>query len=199
MRLHGPENRLAAALVALGAGLGLLLALLGPKPGPASNLEWISSAPELPAFELQGSEGIFSRESLEQGWHLIVLGYTRCPDVCPANLSALRQLYELAPQLPVRTVFVSIDPGWDKPAELAAYARWFHPGFLAVTGNSTALANLARGLGTGFRNPGDDPGAIAHGTALSLVGPGARLRARLRPGFDVEQLARELRAGVTVP
>lgn len=46
----------------------------------------------LPNFNLTGSRGELSPESLKGYWTLLYFGYTRCPDDCPTTLAALAAL-----------------------------------------------------------------------------------------------------------
>jgi protein SCO1 len=94
-------------------------------------------------------------------------------------------------------VFVSVDPVRDTPQQLARYVSFFGAGMLGVTGDDTELRRLAQSLGMDFRREGAaDTPTISHSPTIALIGPDGTMRARLRPGFDTQQAARELAARI---
>jgi len=116
----------------------------GPEPGELRGIE-LPTRTGWPAFVLQDLEGQpfdFPREAA--GFLTILFfGYTHCPDVCPvhmANLAAV--LRDAAPSLRqrVKVVFVTTDPARDTPERLRRWLGAFDPGFIALTGDATALA-----------------------------------------------------------
>ncbi|MCU7835893.1 MAG: SCO family protein [gamma proteobacterium symbiont of Taylorina sp.] len=58
----------------------------------------------------------------------IYFGYTKCPDVCPTNLSflssAIAQL-TAEEKKNFQSIFISVDPGRDTPEVLAKYVKYF--------------------------------------------------------------------------
>ena len=183
----------AAALVGLGVLAGLLLAVLMPVPDRPRSVEWLQAPKPVAAFELVGAAGAFTLQNLQQGWHLVLFGYSECPDICPASLAELRVLAAALPDLPLRVVFVAVDSERESPEQLQGYVRYFHPDFLGVTGDAANLRALADSIGVRFELPAPGSGrAIAHSITLSLDGPGGLLRGRLRPGFDVTATAGEI-------
>ncbi|MBS3805116.1 MAG: SCO family protein, partial [Oleiphilaceae bacterium] len=75
-------------------------------------------------FELTNEQGeTVGPEHLEGQWTFAFLGYTHCPDVCPATMATLRQAGERVPaDLPQpRFLFISADPERDTPAKLRDY------------------------------------------------------------------------------
>lgn len=88
-------------------------------------------------IETQGRGGDFSLIG-ENGWTnlsdfqgkvvALYFGYTKCPDVCPTNLSflssAIAQLSKEEKQN-FQSIFVSVDPGRDSVAVLAKYVAYF--------------------------------------------------------------------------
>ena len=40
-------------------------------------------------------EQAFTEDSLKGQWSLLFVGYTQCPDICPAALSVLKQVHQL--------------------------------------------------------------------------------------------------------
>ena len=84
---------------------------------------------------------------------VMYFGFASCPDVCPTTLaiiaSALKQL--TADELnKVQPVFISIDPERDQGEKLNAYASYFHPGFIGITGTPEAVQKVANQYGGFF-------------------------------------------------
>lgn len=187
------RNLLAVLLIAAGLATGGILAALVPAPAATTDIEWLGKPRPLAPVTLQTAAGPLTPADLRGRWHILLLGYTQCPDVCPASLANLARLAEALGDRAPRVVFLTVDPDRDSPGTLGAYARHFHPGFVgARAGRPRDLQSLARSLRLRFA--GGDGVVFAHSVILSLVGPDGRLRARLRPGFDPDRLAEELRA-----
>jgi protein SCO1/2 len=71
----------------------------------------------------------------------IFFGFTRCPDVCPTTLSRMAQLRkQLRPDGDkFRIVFVSVDPGYDSPADIGRYVALFGTPILGLTGTDAEV------------------------------------------------------------
>ena len=77
---------------------------------------------------------------------VVIFGYTQCPDVCPTSLAdvakAVKQLGDAGKR--VQVLFVSVDPGRDKPALLREYVAAFNPDFIGLTGTREAIDKVTR-------------------------------------------------------
>ena len=84
---------------------------------------------------------------------VMYFGFASCPDVCPTTLtiiaSALRQLTPEELET-VQPVFISIDPERDQGEKLTAYATYFHPGFIGITGTPDEVQKVANQYGGFF-------------------------------------------------
>ena len=84
---------------------------------------------------------------------VMYFGFASCPDVCPTTLtiisSALKQL-TLEEINTVQPVFISIDPERDQGEKLDAYATYFHPGFIGITGTPEEVQKVANQYGGFF-------------------------------------------------
>jgi protein SCO1/2 len=84
---------------------------------------------------------------------VMYFGFASCPDVCPTTLtiiaSALRQLTPEELET-VQPVFISIDPERDQGEKLTAYATYFHPGFIGITGTPEEVQKVANQYGGFF-------------------------------------------------
>lgn len=108
-------------------------------------------APQALDFELQRPDGTTFRLSEQQGnVVLIYLGYTNCPDFCPATLAKFQQVAErLEDDTYVRFVFITVDPDRDTPNAIAAYMDRFDPSFIGLTGAPEELERVWNGYGAG--------------------------------------------------
>jgi protein SCO1/2 len=104
--------------------------------------------------------------------------YTRCPlpDVCPrlsASFAALQ--HHFAQQSDVLLLSVTVDPDFDTPAVLAAYARRWSAGphWRFLTGDVDSLASR---LGEVYWS---DEGSIGHNSITTLIGRSGRIAARI--------------------
>jgi len=84
---------------------------------------------------------------------LMYFGFTSCPDVCPTTLTIIASaLKQLTPEEldAVQPVFISIDPERDQGEKLDAYATYFHPSFIGITGTPDEVQNVANQYGGFF-------------------------------------------------
>lgn len=81
--------------------------------------------------------------------YAIFFGFTRCPDVCPTSLARMARLRKQlgAQGMKFAIVFVSVDPGHDKPADLGAYVALFGTPILGLTGSDADIARIKQGFG----------------------------------------------------
>ncbi len=191
------STRTAYRVIALAVACGLGLSLLPGQPAPPDALygevEWLTNPRPLAQFTLASSTGEVTADSLRGHWQLLVLGFTQCPDVCPATLAELAGLQTATDDEQLRVVFVSVDPNRDSPLTLAAYVQFFGEGITGITGELAELRRLANSLGMDFRHAGrsDEP-RISHSPTIALIDPDGYLRGHLRPGFDIQRAARDI-------
>ncbi|MFT4246486.1 MAG: SCO family protein [Pseudomonas sp.] len=201
------RNTLIVLVVALAAGLGLLLGqklLGGGKPAPWPETRTVTFYPQpraLPDFSLRQSDGTqLVPGELKGHWTLVFLGFTFCPDVCPTTLADLaiaqKQWESIPDSLRPRVLFVSVDPDRDPPARLGEYAHAFHKDTLAATADVPSLERFATALGFVFQKvPGkhfdenpDDYG-IDHSAGIAVLDPEGRLAGLIRPPLDPQAIA----------
>ena len=109
--------------VALVAGMGLF-ALFGPDRQPAADQPTGYADTVGGAFSLTAADGsTVTDQTLKGKPFAIFFGFTRCPDVCPTTLASLAKLRKQmgADGDKFRIVFVSVDPGYDSPEDIADY------------------------------------------------------------------------------
>lgn len=127
---------------------------------------------------------------LKDHWSLLFIGYTQCPDVCPAALSTLKTVHALMDEQQIETpnvVFISIDPERDTQDILKQYVTYFNEDFLAATSaNTDVLDKLAASLNVYYRkvpgmsgNINNDDYLMEHSAAFMLINPDGHLQAYL--------------------
>lgn len=130
-------------------------------------------------------------------WTLMYLGFTSCPDICPATLRQLaalkRRFPALAPGAPApQLLFVSVDPRRDA-GNLARYTAYFHPDLIGATGDLAALQALERQIGASHsyeRDPSGEGYTVSHSAEVFMISPRGRLVARLQPPLPVQGAAK---------
>ncbi len=184
------------AVIAALAAWPAVWALRTPVPPPPPVLG------TLPGFELTDQEArpFGSRDLAGRVWIASFI-FTRCETVCPAVTRQMARVQartrNLEPAL--HLVSFSVDPAYDTPARLAAYARLYRASprmWTFLTGPADAVQEtVERGLRVSMgRVEGDpSPAAISHGTHLVLVDGQARIRGYYDPDAEdaVERLVRD--------
>ena len=111
---------------------------------------------------------------------LLYFGFSRCPDICPAELVKVGQVLQLLDQekkkVDVVPLFVSLDPRRDSLQQLRHYAADFDPRirFLVGTPEQVRLAAKRYRVYTSIADADketDDDYLIDHSIVLYLTGP----------------------------
>jgi protein SCO1/2 len=186
--------------VALGSAACLLLLAVGLVQGRAQPLERYG---QLPAFTFTRQDGQpFGREQLRGHPWVANFIFTRCPTVCPVFTRKLAGVQKRTADLggELRFVSFSVDPEYDTPERLTAYARQHGADparWSFLTGDYTQLKDIIVG---GFkmamgRNEADvdDIPSIFHGSHFVLVDRGGEIRGYYNSEHDddVERLLRD--------
>lgn len=127
------------------------------------------------AFTLTDQHGQpFSSEALKGRHSLIFLGYSNCPDICPATLllfgDTLKKLGSDADK--VNTVFISVDSKNDSPEKLSEYLKSFDARIVALTGNEAeidAIIKAYKGYAKRPETPAPGNTLIAHSGYIYLM------------------------------
>ncbi|MBV2203835.1 MAG: SCO family protein [Pseudomonas sp.] len=160
-----------------------------------ANLLLLPRERAIPALHLVDQDGqAFDTRDLRDRWHLLFLGFTACPDVCPTTLSDLRRLLgRLQPELGerVQVVLVSVDPARDTPERLKQYLAYYRSGFKGLTGELSELTKLSKALGLPFvpANAADGDYSVSHSGNIALVAPDGSLRGHIRAPLKLNGLA----------
>jgi protein SCO1/2 len=184
------------------AALACSFALLVGAPARAdASAPWPSDSVYQISPELQTADG--RKVSFASGGHVRIatMFYASCPMACPLIIDTLRNLdAALSPseRAQLDVLLLSMDPGHDTPAALAALARergitdarWT----LART-SATDTRKLAAMLGIQYRQL--DTGDFDHASVLVLLDPQGRVLARSRKlGLPDPAFLQEVRSAV---
>lgn len=136
----------------------------GPRASAASRgvLEHLDAYGRVPDFSLTERSGrpVTLSDLLGKVW-VVDFFYTRCTDTCPLQSGHMARLQaDLSRERDVRLVSISIDPEYDTPKRLPAYATRFGADpqrWLFLTGSKDAIYRLAvDGFHLGVADPGQN-------------------------------------------
>jgi len=149
---------------------------------------------ELAEFTLTNEQGeTVTRKDLKGRWTFVFVGYTNCPDICPAAMANLRQTDNLLPAEVPRPdyLLVTADPEHDTPEKLKAYTGFFGENFHGLTGDLDTLRELAKSLSAVFvHREVDGQLLVDHSGHFALLNPDGQLQALIQPPHQPKELAR---------
>ena len=137
-----------------------------------------------------------TREDLKGHWTFAFVGYTNCPDICPAAMANLRQMDQRLPDdLPQpEYLLISADPEHDTPERLKAYTHFFGEHFHGLSGDLDTTRALARSLSEVFvHREVDGELLVDHSGHFALLNPQAQVQALIQPPHRPEALAEAYR------
>ena len=126
---------------------------------------------------------------------LLYFGYTFCPDVCPTDLAALRDVLQRHAD-DLQVLFVTLDPQRDTPAHLGAYLAHFDPRIIGLTGSARevrAVADRYKAYYAKVPLKGSHGYLIDHSAGIYLVDRDGTYRGNFPSGISAELMARVLR------
>lgn len=134
---------------------------------------------------------------------LFSFGFTHCPNVCPTTLSDLAKVYHALPEHDrqrVQVLFVSVDPGRDRPDVMKKYVPYFDQSFVGLTGSEPQIAEAAKAYGAFYeiaRDPAERPEnySVNHSAFSYLITPSGKWK--LIYNFDqlgdVKKMAQDIK------
>lgn len=149
------------ALVGLGLALSLVTACSSPGDAagptdPPTVAGWVGPQPlppeSKPGTTLTDTSGQpFNLRTQTKGEvTLLYVGYTHCPDICPAVMAELGHVTGSLPasiSSHVRVVFITTDPDRDTPAVIRKWLDTFNTRFIGLTGTTAQIAAVTHSLG----------------------------------------------------
>lgn len=167
-----------------------------PEPAPdlAEMNTYVYDQPRtLTEFTLTNENGeTVTQESLRGRWTFAFVGYTNCPDVCPAAMANLRRTDKLlSDELPQPDyLLVTADPEHDTPGKLKDYTAFFGEDFHGLTGDLETLRELAKNLSAVFAHRQVDGELLVdHSGHFALLNPDGELAALIQPPHQPEEIA----------
>jgi protein SCO1/2 len=154
-----------------------------PGAGAQSAVSPLLAGGEIPNFKLTERSGrMVTREELDGKVWIADFIFTRCPNVCPdltRKMEIIRRKLAAEGAGDVVSVSISVDPVYDTPQIMAAYADQFHAdpaGWLFLTGPPEDVYHLVTGgFQLAMQEPGQGP--PAHSNRFVLVDAQGRMRA----------------------
>lgn len=128
-------------VVVLVVGVGLVAMMAPGRTPPVSEQASYADLIGGP-FSLTAPDGSrVTDQTLKGTPFAIFFGFTRCPDVCPTTLSRMAQLRKHLGKDgdKFRIVFVSVDPGYDSPADIGRYVELFGTPIVGLTGTDAEI------------------------------------------------------------
>jgi len=182
-----------ALSLAILTGLAVRRGVLGPQPQTAA-----IGGP----FQLVDSSGRTVNQDVLRGkWSVVFFGFTHCPDICPTTLFEMGQVEPLlgARAKQLQTVFVSVDPGRDTPAQVAKYIA--NPAFpktlVGLTGSEAQVAVATKAYRVYAQKQGEGADYTVNHAAYSyLMTPKGQLACVLPYGQGPEKTATRIQAAM---
>ena len=188
-----------AALVILGAGVFLALALRDNPRGAAGTM--LASAIGGPFRLIDQNGKTVTDADLKGKWSLVYFGYTHCPDACPTALNDISiALEDLGTKRDaVRPVFITVDPERDTPEALKAYVTSFDAPIVALTGTPEQVAQAAKGYRVYYAKHPEAGGeySMDHSSVIYVMDPQGRFTASFTHESTPEQIAERLKKLLT--
>jgi len=152
-----------------------------PMRSPSSGLQTWPESAATPEFALRDVDGKLWTRSQFRGRVLVILfGFARCPDVCPAELSKIATvLKRLEPSAAsrVQVAFVTLDPEHDTPTTLKSFLARFNRSFIGLRGTPAEVNDVAKKFSVQHaRVPAADDYTVEHSTALFIFDTRGKLR-----------------------
>tara|TARA_R110000868_G_scaffold114354_1_gene306487 strand:- start:8613 stop:9263 length:651 start_codon:yes stop_codon:yes gene_type:complete len=152
-------------------------------------------------FSLKKASGLnFDDTDLMNNWTLIFFGYTRCPDICPATLKILDNLYsnlekdkKINKQDLPEIVFISVDTDRDDFEQLKDFTARFNKNFSGITGEKNQIVTLAKNLGVIYNKlsvgENQENYLFDHSSTIYVINPRGELQAIFTAPHKADELA----------
>lgn len=158
----------------------------------ANGLILFDSVREVQPFELEShlSETI-TKDDLIGNWTMLFAGFTNCPDICPATMATLAQMYDFLDEKPrenLQVMMLSVDPNRDTPEKLAQYVPYFNDDFVGLTGDIRVISNLSAQLSIAvdysYLSSEEENYTVDHSGNIVLINPEGNYMGFFKPPFD---------------
>ncbi|KFK30546.1 hypothetical protein AALP_AA7G276100 [Arabis alpina] len=154
-------------------------------------------------FRLMSTENTIVTEKFFSGkWVLLYFGYSFSPDVGPEQLKMMaKAVYKLesVDNQKILPVFVTLDPQRDSPSHLNAYLKEFDSRILGLTGNASAMRQMAQEYRVFFKKVQEDGDDYLVDTShnIYLLNPKMEVVRCFGCEYNPDELSREILKEVT--
>lgn len=165
-------------------------------------------APELPintrlggAVTLTDQHGeSFNTVALQGKVTFLFFGYTHCPDICPATLARVTQVWKNLRKAghgdDTAVVFITFDPARDTPEHINKYLEFFDPNIVGLTGSAEQIQDAAEKYGVVFIQENDESsadgeeskGLFTHSDFIYLLDQQGRIRKLYPSNGDIQEM-----------
>jgi protein SCO1 len=187
-----PKNAILLAVTAVIVSTTLYL-MTNPPSHPAAGKVISSGRADIRAdFALMDTKGKeVESKDFEGKYALYFMGYTFCPDICPASLLVMSQAVQELGREDLVPVFISVDPARDTPDQLESYIQNF-PGVVALTGSKDQVDAAAKHFRVTYRKStateNDEDYLVDHTSLIYLMDKNGEYLAHFPHTATVEEL-----------
>ncbi|WP_062817458.1 SCO family protein [Alcanivorax sp. NBRC 102024] len=141
----------------------------------------------------------FSQAALNGKVTILFFGYTHCPDICPAVLARVaqvyRQLQEAGEADQVQPVFITFDPERDTAAHLKEYLPWFKANIIGLTGSLEEIRQVAKQYGVVFiKDQQEQDYLFTHSDYIYLLDDQGRVRKLYPADFTIDEVVKDAKS-----
>ncbi len=154
-------------------------------------------------FSLIGKDGWVSLSDFRNKVVAIYFGYTKCPDVCPTNLSFLSSaIAQLSPEEKkhFQSIFISVDPGRDSPNVLVEYVKYFDPEMIGLSAAPDDLDPVVAQYGAFYEKIPYSNSALMYGvdhtSETYIVGKDGKLLAIMPHATESLKILQTIRSAI---
>ncbi len=178
----------------------MIILLLATATCSSPSHEWHGTLyqPPQPAPEIKVPELNFTLSDSRGVITLLYFGYTYCPDVCPATVATMAQVFKQLNASPevMQFIMISVDPERESSESLNAYMHRFHPDFRGLWIDRSQLEQVMAAYGViAEREPSENPQTylITHTARVFLIDQEGNLRAHYPFGTTPDEFMDDLR------
>lgn len=141
----------------------------------------------------------FSERQLNGKVSILFFGYTHCPDICPAVLARVAQVYrqleEAGEADQVQPVFITFDPERDTAEHLKEYLPWFKADIIGLTGSLEEIRQVAEQYGVVFiKDQQEQDYLFTHSDYIYLLDDQGRVRKLYPADFTIEEVVADAKS-----
>ena len=148
-------------------------------------------------FSLTDQEGTPRTDRDFRGRFLLVyFGYSRCPIICLDGLDAMAAAIDKLKEDSgrVQPLFITVDPGRDRPEQIRAFVSKFHPRLIGLTGTEAQVRAITKAYRISRRKvvlPDTAAGdyLVSHTPTTFLMGPNGEFVTLYPHGTEPEFMA----------